>query len=168
MRDAALDQFESMGCKVMRVSVEESGDGGGGYAKEMGKQFQEAQDELFRSECPSADIIITTALIPGRPAPSIIKEDMVKSMKPGSVIVDLAAPTGGNAWATVDGQRVVTDNGVVILGYSDLPSRLPSQSSALFSNNLCNFIKAIRPGIEMIIIDQSQESISREHFRTLF
>jgi len=143
VREAALDQFISMGCKVMRVEVEESGDGGGGYAKEMGAEFQKAQDALFAAEVPNADIIITTALIPGRPAPKIIKEAMVKSMKPGSVIVDLAAPTGGNAWSTVDGEKVVTENGVTILGYSDLPSRLPAQCSSLYSNNLCNFLKSV-------------------------
>lgn len=143
VREAALDQFVSMGCKAMRVEVEESGDGGGGYAKEMGAEFQKAQDALFTAECPNADIIITTALIPGRPAPKIISEAMVKSMKPGSVIVDLASPTGGNAWSTVDGEKVVTENGVTILGYSDLPSRLPSQCSSLYSNNLCNFLKSV-------------------------
>ena len=90
--------------------------GGGGYAREMGPAFQEAQDALFRAECPNADIIITTALIPGRPAPKILKEDMIKSMKPGSVIVDLASPTGGNAWSTVDGEKIITENGVTILG----------------------------------------------------
>jgi len=143
VREAALDQFLSMGCKVMRVEVEESGDGGGGYAKEMGADFQKAQDALFAAEVPNADIIITTALIPGRPAPKIIKEAMVKSMKAGSVIVDLASPTGGNAWSTVDGKKIVTDNGVTILGYSDLPSRLPAQCSQLYSNNLCNFLKSV-------------------------
>ena len=117
--------------------------GGGGYAKEMGEEFQKAQDALFRAECPNADIIITTALIPGRPAPKIIKEDMIKSMKAGSVIVDLASPTGGNAFGTVDGEKVVSSNGVTILGYSDLPSRLPSQCSTLYSNNLCNFLKSV-------------------------
>lgn len=109
----------------------------------MGDEFQKAQDALFRAECPNTDIIITTALIPGRPAPKIIQEDMVRSMKAGSVIVDLASPTGGNAWSTVDGEAIVTENGVTILGYSDLPSRLPTQSSTLYSNNLCNFIKSV-------------------------
>lgn len=109
----------------------------------MGAEFQAAQDALFTAEVPNADIIITTALIPGRPAPKIIKEEMVKSMKPGSVIVDLASPTGGNAWSTIDGQKVVTENGVKILGYSDLPSRLPAPSSTLYSNNICNFLKSI-------------------------
>jgi len=109
----------------------------------MGEEFQKAQDALFAAECPNADIIITTALIPGRPAPKIIKEAMVKSMKAGSVIVDLASPTGGNAYGTVDGEKIVTDNGVTILGYSDLPSRLPNQCSTLYSNNLCNFLKSV-------------------------
>lgn len=148
VREAALEQFISMGCKAMRVEVTESGDGGGGYAKEMGADFQKAQDELFRKECPNTDIIITTALIPGRPAPKIIHEDMIKSMKPGSVIVDLASPNGGNAFGCVDREKVVTENGVKILGYSDLASRLPTQSSSLYSNNLCNFLKSISPDAE--------------------
>lgn len=114
----------------------------------MGADFQKAQDELFRKECPNTDIIITTALIPGRPAPKIIHEDMIKSMKPGSVIVDLASPNGGNSFGCVDREKVVTENGVKILGYSDLASRLPTQSSSLYSNNLCNFLKSISPDAE--------------------
>ncbi|MCJ7451479.1 MAG: Re/Si-specific NAD(P)(+) transhydrogenase subunit alpha, partial [Steroidobacteraceae bacterium] len=109
--------------------------GGGGYAKVMSEGFQQAQREMYAKQARDADIIITTALIPGKPAPKLITAEMVKSMKPGSVIVDMAAEQGGNCELTVPGEAVVR-HGVTIIGYTDLASRLAKQSSTLYSNNL--------------------------------
>jgi NAD(P) transhydrogenase subunit alpha len=117
------------------VDYQEEGTGVGGYAKVMSEGFQKAQREVFAREAKEADIIVTTALIPGKPAPKLITADMVRSMKPGSVIVDLAAEQGGNCELTEPGQ-VVVKHGVTIIGYTDLPSRLATQSSTLYANNL--------------------------------
>src|SRR6185369_8347841 len=111
------------------------GSGGGGYAKVMSEGFQKAQREMYAKQAREVDIIITTALIPGRPAPKLITADMVRSMKPGSVIVDLAAEQGGNCELTVPHQ-VSKQHGVTIIGYSDLPSRLARQASTLYATNL--------------------------------
>lgn len=136
-RPAVKEQVESLGGEFLQVKLQESGEGVGGYAKEMSKEYQDAQLELFRKTVKDIDVIITTALIPGKPAPKLITLDMVESMRPGSVIVDLAAEAGGNCELTVSGREYV-HNGVTILGYNDLPSRLPTQSSTLLSNNLAN------------------------------
>ena len=146
VREAALKDFESMRCKTIRVKVTEDGEGGGGYAKEMGDEFKKAQYELFLKEIPNMDIVITTALIPGKPAPKLISSEMIERMKPGSVIIDLAAERGGNADGCVTGEHITTDNGVHIVGYTDLNSRLPAQSSTMFSNNIHNFLK-VRVGL---------------------
>ncbi|MDR0440802.1 MAG: Re/Si-specific NAD(P)(+) transhydrogenase subunit alpha, partial [Candidatus Accumulibacter sp.] len=114
---------------------EEEGSGGGGYAKVMSEGFQQAQREMYAKEARDADIIITTALIPGKPAPKLITAEMVQSMKPGSVIVDMAGEQGGNCELTEPGQAVVR-HGVTIIGYTDLPSRLARQASMLYANNL--------------------------------
>jgi len=117
------------------VDYEEEGSGVGGYAKVMSEGFQKAQREVFAKQAKDVDIIITTALIPGKPAPKLITEDMVRSMKQGSVIVDMAAEQGGNCECTVPGE-VVVRHGVTIIGYKDLPSRLAQQASTLYANNL--------------------------------
>jgi NAD(P) transhydrogenase subunit alpha len=119
----------------VKVDYEEEGSGGGGYAKVMSEGFQQAQREMYAREAKDADIIITTALIPGKPAPKLITAEMVRSMKPGSVIVDMAAEQGGNCELTEPGQAVVK-HGVTIVGYTDLVSRLAKQASTLYSNNL--------------------------------
>jgi len=119
----------------VKVDYEEEGSGGGGYAKVMSEGFQAAQRRMYATQAREADIIITTALIPGKPAPKLISAEMVKSMKPGSVIVDMAAEQGGNCELTQPGQAVVR-HGVTIIGYTDLASRLAGQSSSLYSNNL--------------------------------
>src|SRR6266850_2895308 len=129
------DQVKSMGAEFVGVEYQEEGSGVGGYAKVMSEGFQKAQREVFAREAKDADIIITTALIPGKPAPRLITADMVKSMKPGSVIVDMAAEQGGNCELTVPGEAVVR-HGVTIIGYTDLPSRLAKQSSMLYATNL--------------------------------
>jgi H+-translocating NAD(P) transhydrogenase subunit alpha len=134
-RAEVADQVVSLGGEFVKVDYEEEGGGGGGYAKVMSEGFQQAQREMYAKQAKEVDIIITTALIPGKPAPRLITADMVKSMKPGSVIVDMAAEQGGNCELTEPGQ-VVVKHGVTIVGYTDLVSRLSRQSSTLYSNNL--------------------------------
>jgi H+-translocating NAD(P) transhydrogenase subunit alpha len=134
-RAEVADQVVSLGGEFVKVEYEEEGSGGGGYAKVMSEGFQQAQREMYAKQAREVDIIITTALIPGKPAPRLITAEMVKSMKPGSVIVDMAAEQGGNCELTEPGQSVVK-HGVTIVGYTDLVSRLAKQSSTLYSNNL--------------------------------
>ncbi|KAF9265470.1 PNTB-domain-containing protein [Marasmius fiardii PR-910] len=141
-RSAAREQVQSLGAQFLEVSVQEEGGGGGGYAKVMSKEFIEAEMALFMEQCREVDIVITTALIPGKPAPKLITHAMVSAMKQGSVIVDLAAEAGGNCEATVPGQLVVKD-GVSVIGFTDLPSRLPTQSSTLYSNNIIKFLLSL-------------------------
>ncbi len=134
-RAEVADQVVSLGGEFVKVDYEEEGSGGGGYAKVMSEGFQQAQREMYAKQAREVDIIITTALIPGKPAPRLITADMVKSMKPGSVIVDMAAERGGNCELTEPGQAVVK-HGVTIVGYTDLTSRLAKQSSTLYATNL--------------------------------
>ncbi|HZS68642.1 MAG TPA: Re/Si-specific NAD(P)(+) transhydrogenase subunit alpha [Burkholderiales bacterium] len=134
-RPEVADQIKSLGAEFAGVDYQEQGSGVGGYAKVMSEGFQRAQREVFAREAKEADIVITTALIPGKPAPKLITAEMVRSMKPGSVIVDLAAEQGGNCELTVPGE-VAVRHGVTIIGYTDLPSRLAKQSSTLYATNL--------------------------------
>jgi NAD(P) transhydrogenase subunit alpha len=134
-RAEVADQVKSLGGEFVKVDYEEEGGGGGGYAKVMSEGFQQAQRAMYAQQASEVDIIITTALIPGKPAPKLITADMVKSMRPGSVIVDMAAEQGGNCELTEPGQSVVK-HGVTIVGYTDLASRLAKQSSTLYSTNL--------------------------------
>ncbi len=134
-RAEVADQVVSLGGEFVKVDYEEEGSGGGGYAKVMSEGFQQAQREMYAKQAKEVDIIITTALIPGKPAPKLITAEMVRSMKPGSVIVDMAAEQGGNCELTEPGQAMVK-HGVTIIGYTDLASRLAKQSSMLYSNNV--------------------------------
>jgi len=134
-RAEVADQVVSLGGEFVKVDYEEEGSGGGGYAKVMSEGFQAAQRAMYAQQAKDADIIITTALIPGKPAPKLITAEMVQSMKPGSVIVDMAGEQGGNCELTVPGEAVVR-HGVTIIGYTDLVSRLAKQSSTLYSTNL--------------------------------
>ncbi len=134
-RAEVADQVVSLGGEFVKVDYEEEGSGGGGYAKVMSEGFQQAQREMYAKQAREADIIITTALIPGKPAPKLITAEMVQSMKPGSVIVDMAGEQGGNCELTVPGEAVVR-HGVTIIGYTDLVSRLAKQASTLYSTNL--------------------------------
>jgi NAD(P) transhydrogenase subunit alpha len=145
-RPEVKEQIESMGAEFLELDYEEPEDtgSGDGYAKEMSKAFIDAEMALFAEQAKDVDIIITTAMIPGRPAPKLITEKMVHSMKTGSIIVDLAAAGGGNCELTVAG-KVANINGVKIIGYTDLVSRLPNQSSQLYSNNLVNLVKLVCP-----------------------
>ncbi len=134
-RAEVADQVTSLGGEFVKVDYEEEGGGGGGYAKVMSEGFQQAQRDMYAKQSKEVDIIITTALIPGKPAPKLITAEMVRSMKPGSVIVDMAAEQGGNCELTEPGQSVVK-HGVTIVGYTDLASRLSKQSSTLYATNL--------------------------------
>ncbi|MHB1248269.1 MAG: Re/Si-specific NAD(P)(+) transhydrogenase subunit alpha [Polaromonas sp.] len=134
-RPEVADQIKSLGGEFVPVEYVEEGTGVGGYAKVMSEGFQKAQRETFARQAKEVDIIITTALIPGKPAPLLITAEMVQSMKPGSIIVDMAAEQGGNCELTEPG-KIVVKHGVTIIGYSDLPSRLPTQSSTLYATNL--------------------------------
>ena len=136
------EQIESMGGEFLKLDFGgEDGASSDGYAKVMSEEFIKAEMELFAQQAKEVDIIITTALIPGKPAPKLITKEMVDSMKPGSVIVDMAAQAGGNCEYTVPGELHVTDNGVKVIGYTDLPGRLPAQSSQLYGTNLVNLMK---------------------------
>ena len=134
-RAEVADQVKSLGGEFVKVDYEEEGSGGGGYAKVMSEGFQAAQRAMYAQQAREVDIIITTALIPGKPAPRLITAEMVQTMKPGSVIVDMAAEQGGNCELTVPGEAVVR-HGVTIVGYTDLASRLAKQASTLYSTNL--------------------------------
>jgi NAD(P) transhydrogenase subunit alpha len=139
-RPEVADQVKSMGGEFVGVDYEEEGTGVGGYAKVMSEGFQKAQREVFAKQAGEVDIIITTALIPGKPAPRLITEEMVKSMRQGSVIVDMAAEQGGNCECTVPGE-VVVRHGVTIIGYKDLPSRLAKQASTAYATNLLRLME---------------------------
>lgn len=143
-RMEAKEQVESMDAEFLLLEFEEDGSGEGGYAKTMSKEFIEAEMALFAEQAKEVDIIVTTALIPGKPAPELITEDMVKSMREGSVIVDLAAAMGGNCKLS-EADKVVTKHGVNIIGYTDLPSRLPTQASQLYSTNLRHLLSDMTP-----------------------
>ena len=140
------EQIESMGGKFLKLDFpQESGGSGDGYAKVMSDEFIAAEMKLFAEQAKEVDIIITTAAIPGKPAPKLITKEMVESMKSGSVIVDLAAATGGNCELTKPGELFVTDNGVKIIGYTDMANRLAGQSSQLYATNLVNLTKLLSP-----------------------
>lgn len=134
-RNEVADQVKSLGGEFVKVDYEEEGSGGGGYARVMSEGFQAAQRAMYAKQAAEVDIIITTALIPGKPAPRLITAEMVASMKPGSVIIDLAAEQGGNCELT-ERDQVVVKHGVTIVGYTDFPSRLAKQSSTLYASNL--------------------------------
>ncbi len=140
VRAAAAEQVESLGGKFIMVETEESGETEGGYAREMSDDYKKRQAELIAETIKKQDIAITTALIPGRPAPILITDEMVASMKPGSIIIDLAVEAGGNCTLSQPGEIVTTDNGVIIVGHLNVPSRLATDASALYSKNLLNFI----------------------------
>lgn len=142
-RPEVKEQVESMGASFLEIDFKEEGGSGDGYAKVMSEEFNRRALALYAEQAKEVDIIITTALIPGKPAPRLITKEMVESMKPGSVIVDLAAATGGNCELSKASEVVVTDNQVKIIGYTDLPSRLPTQSSQLYGTNLVNLLKLL-------------------------
>ncbi len=144
VRPAAKEQVESLGASFVAVENEEfkEAETAGGYAKEMSKEYQKEQQALIEETISKQDIVITTALIPGRPAPKLISEKMVKSMKPGSVIVDLAVETGGNC-ALSEAGKVLKKHGVTIVGHHNVPGRLAANASALYAKNLLNFVQLV-------------------------
>ncbi|GLI60330.1 hypothetical protein VaNZ11_002448 [Volvox africanus] len=144
-RGAVREQAKSMGAEFLTVDIQEEGESGTGYSKEMSPAFIEAEMKLFAAQCKEVDIVITTALIPGKGAPLLITKDMVDSMKPGSVIVDLSAEAGGNCAYTKPGEVVRTPNRVTVIGYTDMPSRMAGQSSSLYANNISKLLLSAGP-----------------------
>jgi len=159
-RPEVKEQINSMGAEFLEVDLEEDTGTGDGYAKQMSQAFIDAEMALFLEQAKEVDIIISTASIPGKPAPKLITEEMVKAMKPGSVIVDLAAPNGGNCVLTVPGESVVV-HGVTIAGFVDLPSRLPAQASLLYSNNLVNLLKQLCKNKDGNLVIDFEDTITR-------
>jgi NAD(P) transhydrogenase subunit alpha len=158
-RPEVREQIQSMGAEFLDLKFKEEGTGKGGYAREMSKEFIKAEMDLFTRQAADVDIILTTALVPGKRAPVLITEDMVKSMKEGSVIVDLAAEQGGNC-ALTKADEIVIKHGVTIIGYTDLPSRLPTQASQLYATNLRHLLEELCPEKDGIIhLDMKDEVI---------
>jgi len=145
VRPEVKDQIKSLGAEVLELDLKEEGAGAGGYAKQMSPEFIKAEMDLFGRQAMEVDIIVTTAQVPGKPAPKLITAGMIESMTDGGVVVDLAAEQGGNCDLTVPGE-VVEHSGVTIIGYTDLPSRLPTQSSQLYATNVAHLLAELTPG----------------------
>ena len=160
-RPEVADQVSSLGGKYLEVAAADVEVSSTGYAKEMSDDYNARAAALYAKWAPEIDIIITTALIPGRAAPILITAEMVASMKRGSVIVDMAASNGGNVEGTVKGEVVVTANGVTIIGYTDLPGRLAAQASQLFSTNLVNLLKLMTPGKDGVLVIDWDDVVQR-------
>jgi NAD(P) transhydrogenase subunit alpha len=160
VRPEVAEQVESMGAEFVTVDMEQevSSDG---YAKEMTAEQEAATAAMYDEEARAADIVITTALIPGRPAPQLVSAETVAAMKPGSVIVDMAAANGGNVAATVKDERVVTDNGVTVLGYTDLAGRLAAQTSQLYGTNIVNLLKLLTPEKDGVLTLDMDDVVQR-------
>merc|ERR1712038_1551344 len=158
VRPAVKEQVKSMGGEFLEVDIEEDGSTEGGYAKEMSKEFIEAEMQLFHDQCKDVDIVITTALIPGKKAPILIKKYMIDDMKPGSVVVDLAAEAGGNIETITPGELTVYNN-VTHIGYTDLPSRLPTQASTLYSNNLSKLLLSMQGTKDHYFLDMADDVV---------
>jgi NAD(P) transhydrogenase subunit alpha len=163
VRPEVSEQIESMGANFVFLEFAEAQDGAatGGYAAPSSPEFREAQLAKFRELAPDIDIVITTALIPGRPAPKLWTADMVALMKPGSVVVDLAAERGGNCDLTVPDQKIVSDNGVTVVGYTDYPSRMAAQASTLYSNNIRHMLTDLTPGKDGVIEHDMGDDVIR-------
>lgn len=164
VRPEVAEQIESMGAEFVYLDFEEQAQDGaatGGYAAPSSPEFREKQLAKFRELAPQMDIVITTALIPGRDAPKLWTADMVAAMKPGSVIIDLAAEKGGNCDLTVPDQRIVSDNGVTIVGYTDFPSRMGAQASELYGNNVRHFMADLTPKKDGVIDHNMEDDVIR-------
>jgi len=160
-RPEVADQVRSIGGEYLAVEVAEQMQSSDGYAKATSDDYNRRAAELYSEQAADVDIIITTAQIPGRQAPRLITEADIASMKPGSVVVDMAAAQGGNVAGSVAGERVVTENGVTILGYSDLPSRLPQQASQLFGTNMVNLLKLLTPNKDGNLVIDFDDVVQR-------
>jgi NAD(P) transhydrogenase subunit alpha len=161
IRAETAEQVESMGAEFVAVASGESQQSTDGYAKEATQDYAQAAARMYAEQIPQQDIIITTAQIPGRAAPRLIDAEVVASMKPGSVIVDMAASSGGNVEGSKGGEVVTTDNGVKIIGYSDLPGRLPTQASQLFAQNIVNLMKLVTPGKDGELVLDLEDVVQR-------
>lgn len=164
VRPEVAEQVESMGAEFVYLDFEEDQQDGaatGGYAAVSSPEFREAQLAKFREIAPEMDIVITTALIPGRDAPELWTEDMVASMKAGSVIIDLAAEKGGNCKQTVMDEKIVTDNGVTIIGYTDFPSRMATQASTLYANNIRHMLADLTPEKDGVVNHDMEDDVIR-------
>ncbi|MBL3568554.1 NAD(P) transhydrogenase subunit alpha [Rhodovulum sulfidophilum] len=164
VRPEVAEQIESMGAEFVFLDFEEAtadGSESGGYAKPSSPEFREKQLEKFRELAPEMDIVITTALIPGRPAPKLWLEDMVAAMKPGSVIVDLAAEKGGNCDLTRPGEKIVSDNGVTVVGYTDFASRMATQSSTLYATNIRHMMTDLTPAKDGQVVHNMEDDVIR-------
>ncbi len=163
VRPEVAEQIESMGAEFVYLEFEDDQDGAetGGYAKPSSPEFLAKQLEKFREMAPEMDIVITTALIPGRPAPKLWTADMVEMMKPGSVIVDLAAERGGNCELTEPDEKIVTKNGVTVIGYTDFPSRMAAQSSTLYANNIRHMLADLTPNKDGQIVHDMEDDVIR-------
>ena len=159
-RPEVKDQVKSMGAEFLELDFKEEGAGAGGYAKVMSEEFIKAEMELFARQAMEVDIIVTTALIPGKPAPKLITAGMVESMKPGSIVVDMAAEQGGNCALTEPG-KVVVKHDVTIIGYTDLPSRLAKQSSQLYASNLRHLLDDLTPEKNGVININMEDEVIR-------
>ena len=155
------EQVESMGADFLKIDVEQAAPSADGYAKETSEDFNRRAEELYAAQASEVDIIITTALIPGKPAPRLISAAMVATMKPGSVIVDMAAANGGNCELSRPDELVLSDNGVRIIGYTDLPGRLPTQASQLFGTNIVNLMKLLTPGKDGQVVLDFEDVVQR-------
>ncbi|MCO5154048.1 MULTISPECIES: Re/Si-specific NAD(P)(+) transhydrogenase subunit alpha [unclassified Shinella] len=164
VRPEVAEQIESMGAEFVYLDFDggqQDGAATGGYAAPSSPEFREKQLAKFRELAPEIDIVITTALIPGRDAPKLWLADMVAAMKPGSVVVDLAAERGGNCDLTVADQKVVSDNGVTVIGYTDFPSRMAAQSSALYATNIRHMLADLTPGKDGKIVHNMEDDVIR-------
>jgi NAD(P) transhydrogenase subunit alpha len=164
VRPEVAEQIESMGAEFVYLDFAEAAQDGaatGGYAAPSSPEFREAQLKKFRELAPGIDIVITTALIPGRPAPKLWTTDMVELMKPGSVIIDLAAERGGNCDLTIPDEKIVTENGVTIVGYTDFPSRMAAQASTLYSTNIRHMLADLTPKKDGVIQHNMEDDVIR-------
>ena len=161
VRPEVAEQVRSLGGEYVAVPAGEQEVSADGYAREMGEDFNRRAAEMYAEQAKDVDIVITTALIPGRPAPRLVTEEMVASMRPGSVIVDMAAAQGGNVAGSVPDEIVVTPNGVSIIGYTDLPARLPAQASQLYGTNLVNLLKLLTPGKDGALVLDMDDVVQR-------
>ncbi|TQL49285.1 Re/Si-specific NAD(P)(+) transhydrogenase subunit alpha [Ornithinicoccus hortensis] len=161
IRPEVAEQVASMGAEFVQIELPDQGPSADGYAREMDEDLEARAMEVYAQECAEADIVITTALIPGRPAPRLITAETVAAMRPGSVVVDMAAANGGNCAATVPGEVTTTAGGVRVIGYTDLPGRLPTQASQLFGTNIANLITLLTPGSDGDLVLDLDDEVQR-------
>jgi NAD(P) transhydrogenase subunit alpha len=161
VRPEVAEQVRSLGGEYVAVPAGEQEASADGYAREMSEDFTRRAAQMYAEQARDVDIIVTTALIPGRPAPRLITEEMVASMRPGSVVVDMAAAQGGNVAGSVPDELVVSANGVSIIGYTDLPARLPAQASQLYGTNLLNLLELLTPGGDGVLVLDLEDVVQR-------